>query len=352
MSENDGLFLSEKARELYSRFKFSPEKTAVIVGSLFGDASLIMGRKDRIPSFYENHCIEQLEYLKWKSSTLGMPNSVKLRLMTQGYSKGKLVPYFQMRREALLDLEPLFYMRGADGRRKKIVTKEGLELLVGSSLALAVFYMDDGEYGAYSNQSMLHTCGFSLKENEVMADRLQELLHAPVRVKMKRGKYPRLALSEKATNEFIRIVRPFIHPSMAYKIDQDIAHYLDENVASKLEQEYGTKPAKQLAAETGLTVSEIYVVTSRLRLSGRLHYQKPSPIAIEPIRSRYRRFTEENRKYLFWNYGRVPVREIAMRLNTSVSYVKKLVKEMGVAVDNHETEGQGEAGESSSGPAE
>ena len=58
------MFLSDEARELYSRFELSPERTAVIVGSLFGDASLLVSDKDRTPNIYENHAMRQIEHPK------------------------------------------------------------------------------------------------------------------------------------------------------------------------------------------------------------------------------------------------------------------------------------------------
>jgi hypothetical protein len=111
------LLLSDEARELYSRFELSPERTAVIVGSLFGDASLLVSDKDRTPNFYENHSMKQIEYLKWKASMLGVPNGVRIRRMTHGYSKGKLVAYFQVRDRAFVDFERMFYVH--EGRRRK-----------------------------------------------------------------------------------------------------------------------------------------------------------------------------------------------------------------------------------------
>jgi len=309
------LFLSDEARELYSRFELSPERTAVVVGSLFGDASLLVSDKDRTPNFYENHAMKQIEYLKWKASMLGVPDRVKTRLMTQGYSKGKLVPYFQLRQKAFTDLERLFYRIGIDGRRKKIVTSESVELLVGSALALAVFYQDDGEYNVYSNQAMLHSSDFTLQENEAMAGRLEVLLGAPVRIKLKRARYPRLSLSGRATDRFISIVKPFICPTMQYKIDQDIAHRLDPSVVRKFKDEYGKKPARLVAAEAGVTFKEAQVIAHRLGLSQHREY----------VRYRDRPFTEGEKQYLMSNYLKIPTIQIAARLHTSSGSLRQLV---------------------------
>jgi len=308
------LFLSEKARELYGKFKLSPEKTAVIVGSLFGDASLLVSAKDHVPNLYENHALRQLEYLRWKASVLGAPSGVKLRRMTHGYSRGKMVAYFQVRSRAFLDLEKMFYTIREDGRRKKIVTEEALELLVGSALAMAVLHMDDGEYSAFSNQVILSTCDFSTRENAAMADRMSSLLEAPVRVKMKRERYPRLALSGKATDKFIEIVKPYIHPTLLYKIDQDIAHHLDNRIVEKLKEEYGKRPARAIADEMDLTFSEVLVIASRLGLSRHRQY----------VRYRDKPFSDEERTYVAMNYGRIPTREIAQRLGTSTGCVSMI----------------------------
>ncbi len=300
------MFLSDEARELYSRFELSPERTAVIVGSLFGDASLLVSDKDRVPNFYENHAMSQIEYLRWKASMLGVPNGVKLRLMTQGYSKGKLVAYFQVRDRAFMNLERMFYVHEGR-RRRKIVTGEALELLAGSAVALAVFHMDDGEYNVYSNQVILNTCDFTIQENEMIASRLSSMLGGPVRVKIKRKRYPRLALSGRATDEFIRIVKPCVHPILQYKVDQDISHRLDERIVRKFREEYGKRPAKNIAEETGLTFNEAQVIGKRLGLSRHHEY----------VRYRGIPFTPQEKEYLLKNYSKIPTRQLATELNTS-----------------------------------
>ncbi|MGC9202878.1 MAG: hypothetical protein ACP5HX_09460 [Thermoproteota archaeon] len=257
------LFLSNKAKELYSRYKLTPEQTSVLVGSLFGDASLILGKRDKTPDYYENHAIEQTEYLKWKASVLGA--QVKFRVMSRGYNKGKTVPYIELRRKEFTEFEKMFYTKREDGRRKKVVTEEALELLFGSALALAVFYMDDGEYSVFSNQCIFNTCDFNIEENQKLAKRFENLLGAPVRIKIKRKKYPKLALSSKATDKFITIVKPFIHPTMKYKIDQDISHYFSKEIIEKIIKGYKEQvPAGKIAEETGLTLMEIYVIAYRL----------------------------------------------------------------------------------------
>ena len=309
------MFLSDEARELYSRFELSPERTAVVVGSLFGDASLLVSDKDRTPNFYENHSMQQLEYLKWKASMLGVPDRVKFRLMTHGYSKGKTVPYLEVRDHAFTDFEKMFYVKGTDGRRKKVVVEEALELLVGSALALGVFYIDDGEYNVYANQAMLHSSDFTLQENEAMAGRLEVLLGAPVRIKLKRARYPRLSLSGRATDRFITIVKAFICPTMQYKIDQDIAHRLDPSVVRKFKDEYGKKPARLVAAEAGVTFKEAQVIAHRLGLSRHREY----------VRHRDTPFTEEEKRYLMKNYLKIPTLQIAARLHTSPGSLCQLV---------------------------
>jgi len=336
MSENDGLFLSEKARELYSRFKFSPEKTAVIVGSLFGDASLLVGRRDRTPNFYENHCIEQLEYIKWKASMLGVPDGIKFRLMTQGYSKGKLVPYFQFRHRGLLDFDRMFYIKKEDGRRKKIVTDEALELLAGSALALAVFYQDDGEYNVYSNQVILNTCDFTMEENQRIAKKLEALLGAPVRIHVKRRRYPRVALSQRGTDQFVSSTTPFVHSSMNYKIDQDITHRFSEELVRKLKEGYGTRLTKDIAAEIDLTPEETRIVANRMGLGRHIRH----------VRYRDKPFTDEEREYVARNYGKIPTRDIAKRLGTSTGCIGMIARRLRLAGRSRISEEKGEAGES------
>ena len=330
------LYLTEEARELYGKLAFGPEKSSVIVGSLFGDASLLMGRKDRTPNFYVNHCMEQLDYIKWKASMLGVPDGVKFRLMTQGYSKGKLVPYFQFRHRGLLDFDRMFYIKKEDGRRKKIVTDEALELLAGSALALAVFFMDDGEYNVYSNQAILNTCDFTVEENQRIAEKLEALLGAPVRIHVKRKRYPRVALSQRGTDRFVSSTTPFVHPSMNYKIDQNITHRFSQEVVGKLKEEYGKRLAKDIAAEIGLTPEETRIAANRMGLGRHVRY----------VRYRDKPFTDEEREYVARNYGKIPTRDIAKRLGTSTGCIGMVARRLRLAGRGRTLEEKGEAGES------
>lgn len=198
------------------------------------------------------------------------------------------------------------------------MTKETLELLVGSALALAVFHQDDGEYDVFSNQVILNTCDFSIDENERMARRFVELLRAPVRVKIKRQKYPRLALSSKATDEFIKIIRPYIHPTMQYKIDQDISHYLDQHVVEKFRNDYGKMSKKQIAREVGLTLMETYVIGYRLGLTEHYNY----------VRYRDKPFTEQEKEYILNNYNVSVEKQMAEELHTTTNYLRTLICRM------------------------
>jgi len=335
MAEVDRLFLTEEARELYSRFSLSLVKIMVIIGSLFGDASMFVRKDHSTPSFNEGHCMEQLEYLKWKAAILGKPDGVKFHVMSQGYSKGKTIVYFRVGNKAFTDIDKLFYIRTESGRRRKIVTMEALELLIGSPLALAVFLMDDGEYNIYSNQIIFNTCGYTLEENDTMAKQFEQLLGAPVRVKIKRKRYPRVALSSKATDKFIKIVTPFIHPTLYYKVDQNIMHYFDEHIIKKLMEEYGKKPARRISEEIGLTIQEVYVIAYRLGLTKHKGY----------IRYRNKPFTEQEKEYLINTYGKVPGPEIAKRLNTSTKYIHQLALKLGLTKRTHKHNNEGEAGE-------
>jgi hypothetical protein len=104
-----------------------------------------------------------------------------------------------------------------------------------------------------------------MEENKKLAASFEKLLDASVRIKVKRKKYPRLALSSKATDRFIAIVKPFIHSTMQYKIDQDVSHYFSKEVIEKIIRGYKEQvPAVRIAEETGLTPMEVYVIAHRL----------------------------------------------------------------------------------------
>lgn len=186
----------------------SSTQDAIIVGSLLGDGTL---RKQgtRINALLEvNHAYKYKEYVDWKYNLLkefiltppkhriGKGNRVAYRFTTR--SIPSFTKYYNK-----------FYVNG-----KKIIPND-LSL---SSLALAVWFMDDG---CKSRSSLyLNSQQFVLKEQKL----LQELLWRSYKIdsSLNRDKqYWRIRITTASTTRMKDIISPYILPCFRYKLTYD-----------------------------------------------------------------------------------------------------------------------------------
>lgn len=181
------------------------EQNSVVTGSLLGDGSLRL-QKQRINALLEiNHALFQKEYVDWKyrclANLVGTPPKPRK-------SNGKRMAY----RFTTLSLPELtiFYRNFYSGS-KKIIPKN----LILSSLALAVWFMDDGCKSR--NSVYLNTQQFDL----VAQKQLQEILEKQwqIRTTLNKDKeYYRIRIGIRDLGNFKKIVKPFIIPFFNYKL--------------------------------------------------------------------------------------------------------------------------------------
>jgi len=208
----------------YVKAIFSPEQEQIIIGSLFGDASLFSLDTPICNSgFRVSHSEKDKGYVFWKyqelKSTGLFPIRPKPRSL-RGFKKS-VSWLLQSRRDPYFTyLRSLFYPN-----RKKVVSQGCLEKL--SPLGLAVFYMDDGffNWGRGKNRTRkyprvsLSTCGFTYEDNESLRDWLNRTYFLHFHINL--NPYPILRLGrEYEVNRFLDIVRPYIIPSMARKLGE------------------------------------------------------------------------------------------------------------------------------------
>jgi len=180
------------------------QQRSVIVGSVLGDGHLrkIEGRKF---AFLEiQHSVKAKEYCEWKYSILKeiCESPPKMRKMDE---KREVIRFQTREHPEIEEIYQKFYQEG-----KKIVPKN----FTLDPLSLAVWFMDDG---SKSKGSIYLNCQqFDWKSQ-------RRLLHAlrilGVRARMNKDKkYYRIRILKESTKKFLEIIRPYLHPSMAYKV--------------------------------------------------------------------------------------------------------------------------------------
>ena len=195
------------------------QQVQVILGSLMGDGALSPNLRGRSGTrFRMGHGAKQVAYLDWKMSLLD--NIPHCRTSN---AKGAVFVDFTPLPE-LGELREIVYF----GDGKKHLTWEYLKSL--SPLALAVWYMDDGCFTVRSKGVQERTRGGTGRIEicvDAMSpgsrDRLVSYLQDAYRLDVKlasRGarKQSLLRFTTAASEEFQKLIAPYVHPSMEYKL--------------------------------------------------------------------------------------------------------------------------------------
>jgi recombination protein RecA len=195
------------------------QQVQVILGSLMGDGALSPNLRGRSGTrFRMGHGAKQVAYLDWKMSLLD--NIPHCRTSN---AKGAVFVDFTPLPE-LGELREIVYF----GDGKKHLTWEYLKSL--SPLALAVWYMDDGCFTVRSKGVQERTRGGTSRIEicvDAMSpgsrDRLVSHLQDAYRLDVKlasRGarKQSLLRFTTAASEEFQKLIAPYVHPSMEYKL--------------------------------------------------------------------------------------------------------------------------------------
>jgi recombination protein RecA len=195
------------------------QQVQVILGALMGDGNLSPNQRGRSGTrFRMGHGVRQTAYLDWKVSLLeNIPHARTVN------PKGAVFADFTPLPE-LAELREIVYF----GDGKKHLTWEYLKNL--TPLALAVWYMDDGCLTVRSKGVQERTRGGTGRIEvcvEAMSpgsqDRLVQYLRDTQGLEVKltvRGerKISVLQFTTAASEKFQKLVAPYVHPSMDYKL--------------------------------------------------------------------------------------------------------------------------------------
>jgi recombination protein RecA len=208
----DRVMLAEQQR-------LSEQQLQLILGSLMGDGNLSPNRKGRSGTrFRMGHGAKQAAYLDWKVSLLG---NIPCARTTN--AKGSVFADFTPLPE-LGELHDAVYF----GAGKKHLSWDYLKRL--TPLALAVWYMDDGGFTLRSKGVQERTAGGTGRVEicvEAMSPGSRDRLMCYLRdthgldVKLQcRGarRISVLQFSTSASEKFQKLVAPYVHPSMDYKL--------------------------------------------------------------------------------------------------------------------------------------
>jgi recombination protein RecA len=208
----DRLLVSEPHR-------LSDQQMQVVLGSLMGDGNLSPNRHGRSGvRFRLGHSAKQAAYLDWKVSLLG-----NIKCARSANAKGAVFADFTPLAE-LAELHDVVYF----GAGKKHLTWDYLKAL--TPLALAIWYMDDGSFTlrpkglqerTQGGSGRIEICVEAMSEGsrERLVQYLRDTHGLDVRLRAAGAlKKAVLVFSTAGTEKFQKLVAPFVHPSMEYKL--------------------------------------------------------------------------------------------------------------------------------------
>jgi recombination protein RecA len=204
---------------LMEEHRLSDQQWQVILGSVMGDGNLSPNRRGRTGvRFRMGHGAKQEAYLDWKVSMLG---NIKHSRTTN--AKGGVFADFTPLAE-LDEVRQVVYF----GDGKKHLTWEYLKAL--TPLGLAIWYMDDGGFTVRYKGVQARTEGgsgrieicveaFSEGSRERLVEYLRDTYGLDVKLRSAgERKVSVLQFSTDASAKFQKLIAPYVHESMAYKL--------------------------------------------------------------------------------------------------------------------------------------
>lgn len=205
----------------------SKKLKSLVIASILGDGYLSKQR-NRGNYLEIQHSNKQLEYLKWK----------KKRFQEEGISCNIYdLPKYKASKIQLyggkfngINLRHSLYPNN-----NKTISRRFLNML--DEEGLAIWFMDDGgvcfskrKGGQISGRYLkISTYCFNYAEHIILQRYFRNVWGINPQIKMDKGKYYWLKFNATEANKLIPIIRPYIHPTLQYKIDLKYKERLRSN---------------------------------------------------------------------------------------------------------------------------
>lgn len=193
--------------------QLSKRQDAIIIGTLLGDGCLEKhGKHTRLRL---EHGIKQKSYLSWKY--LELKSIITGSIMNvHAYHKVSKKFYDSFRIYSFSDQVFDKYWNSFYLEKKKIIPSNIASLLK-DPLSLATWFMDDGYKRNDCNALRLNTDSFSKDEQQILQSVLKDNFGIETKLH-KKGKYWNIYVPQRESKKFIEIVKPYIIPTLNYKI--------------------------------------------------------------------------------------------------------------------------------------
>lgn len=195
--------------------KFTARQRAILAGTILGDGYVQKtGEKNSRLRF--EHGEKQKEYVFWKGKQFPkLFNGVPKQIVRVHPGTKKTYTYWRWQSNSTPELgnwHALFYPEG----KKRI--PETLAEMIKDSLALAVWYMDDGYYSQIQKHSFLYLGRVSRREADIAARTMQTNFDLNARVYDKKNKGFALFFPVAETKKLHMLIKSDMLPIFNYKL--------------------------------------------------------------------------------------------------------------------------------------
>ena len=199
----DSLILDNPSNQK-TKYKPNNDQIQIILGSFLGDGNLTKQSKFNTYRLRFTQGEEQVEYFKSKIKSFDL----SYKMIKSGYTKELSICASNYTKVFLLEDDPLKLLNNIE------------------PLGLAIWYQDDGSYiheGISINSNQL-----TLEETTYLRDIILNKYGIEFIISKTKDKYYYLRLNKESANRFLKLISPYMHPSMQYKSNINLSNNICE----------------------------------------------------------------------------------------------------------------------------
>ncbi len=194
--------------------QLSKRQEAILIGLILGDGCLEKNGKN--VRLRVEHGLAQTEYLRWLYEEFKNISPQKPRIVSAKHSKnGKFYERVHLSTFSLECLNHFYFQFYKD--RKKVIPKEIENILI-KPISLAIWFMDDGYKRNDCNALRIGTDSFSYQDQQKLIKCLENNFKIVAKLHRKTKNW-NIYIPQKEAKKFCFLIKPFIVPSMEYKIN-------------------------------------------------------------------------------------------------------------------------------------
>lgn len=208
---------NRKVEKYKKNLKLTNRQREILIGTLLGDSHLETQNEGRTYRLKVEHSFKQKEYVDWLYQEFRewvlSPPKIRERFVSLRTVSGVYPKYYfnTLSTGSLRFYAQQFYSEG-----KKVAPRLIHRWL--TSLALAIWYMDDGSIKSNHHRTVfLNTHGFAICDLRALQKALLEKFNIKTQLRADRHQQ-QIYFSAETVDKFLRMIECYIIPSMRYKL--------------------------------------------------------------------------------------------------------------------------------------